>query len=40
MVYPEVKFWKIASQYPIKVVVGYDAHHPLEFDNQIDVAVK
>jgi len=38
MVYPEVKFWKIASQYPIKVVVGYDAHHPLEFDNQIGVA--
>lgn len=40
MVYPEEKFWEVASQYPIKVIVGYDAHNPLEFDNRLDLVIE
>ncbi|NLB48273.1 MAG: histidinol-phosphatase [Erysipelotrichia bacterium] len=35
LIYPYEKFWAIAGQYPVKVVVGYDAHHPSEFDNEL-----
>lgn len=29
--YPHKEFWKIASKYPVKCVIGIDAHHPNDF---------
>ncbi|HHT66738.1 MAG TPA: histidinol-phosphatase [Erysipelotrichaceae bacterium] len=36
LIYPCEEFWKIAGEYQVEVVAGYDAHHPSEFDNDID----
>lgn len=26
--YPHHRFWEIASEYPVKVIIGFDAHNP------------
>lgn len=35
LVYPVEEFWKIVSEYDVPVVIGYDAHSPIEFDEDI-----
>src|SRR5574344_1977740 len=39
--YPNERFWKIASAYQCKCVIGVDAHNPLDFDKSaFDLAFK
>lgn len=38
LVYPYEEFWKIAGEYKVDVIIGYDAHNPNEFDDNIAVA--
>jgi len=38
MIYPQDAFWEIASQYNVRVVIGYDAHNPNEFDGDLSFA--
>ena len=35
MIYPYSKFWEIVGQYNVNVVIGYDAHNPIEIDNDL-----
>ena len=37
-VYPFDKFWEIASEYNVDVVVGHDAHDPKEFECELEFA--
>lgn len=36
MTYPYPKFWEIASQYDIDVIIGYDAHMPSEIGEELE----
>ena len=38
IIYPFDEFWKIASEYDIDVVIGYDSHRPIDFEYNIDFA--
>lgn len=38
IIYPFDEFWKIASEYDVDVVIGYDSHRPIDFDYDISFA--
>lgn len=37
--YPYRKFWEIVAEYDVRVILGHDAHHPLDFirEKEIDI---
>ena len=35
--YPYRKFWEIASKYDIRVIIGHDAHHPLDYIKEYEI---
>lgn len=35
--YPYRKFWEIASQYDIEVILGHDAHYPFDFQRESEI---